>query len=223
MAHICPMCEKSYNRRDNLLRHVRNAHANLWTCSSCKNTYNRQDNFHYHQRICQGVDPAAPSQAGVGCSTINRKRHRPTKSALNATCQDFEMDLSDHAQSPDNIFSLLKDSIHQQKDTLSAEQESKKALKFNFTLQLVFHQSTDETILTDPPVSINSKTRELYEADNLDQLLDDTFEELRQRIEKFEAKGSGWILQKFLKLILHVNHLKKFNRDSKQARNLEWR
>lgn len=199
---ICPMCQRSFSQRCHLLRHIRVAHNSLWTCSNCKNTYNRQDNFNYHQRICVGPGPAAPVQAPV----IHHRR-RPTKSALNDTCQDFELDLSRQTQSPDNIFSLLKDSIDQQKDTLLSEQMNKKAVKFSFTLQLMFHQSSDETIQTDPPVSINSKSHDFYEADNIDELLDSTFEELQKRIETFEAKGSGWVLQKFLKLVLHIDHL----------------
>ena len=125
MDNLCPMCQKSFTRRDNLLRHIRIAHESLWTCSKCNNTYNRQDNFHYHQRICDGLALVAPTQAEVVHSTVHHNRRRPTKSALKGTCQDFELDLSKQEQSPDSIFSLLKDSINQHKDTLLAERVSK--------------------------------------------------------------------------------------------------
>ena len=49
--------------------------------------------------------------------------------------------------------------------------------------------------------------QEFYEADDIDVLLDAIFEDLQKRIETFEAKGSGWVLHKFLKLVLHVDHL----------------
>ena len=52
--------------------------------------------------------------------------------------------------------------------------------------------------------SIQNK-QELYEADDIDVLLDAIFEELQKRIETFEAKGLGWVLHKFLKLVLHVD------------------
>ena len=80
------MCEKSYIQRQSLLRHIRNAHANLWTCAKCKNTYNREDNFHYHQRVCNGIAPVASNQAAVARSEVNLNRSQPTRTALNNTC-----------------------------------------------------------------------------------------------------------------------------------------
>ena len=195
-------------------RHVRNAHANTWTCIKCAKTYNREDNFHHHQRLCAHLTTGAPvqvsttqTQAGTGLAAVNRKRRRPARSAFNRTSQDFELDLSTKPQSPVNFMNLLKDSIQQHKRTLMVEREEKKAVKFSFTLQLLFHQLSDQTLLTDPAVSINSTSRELYEADDIDELLNSTLEELFKRIDTFESKGSGWVIHKLLNLVLHVDHL----------------
>ena len=48
----CGICSREYKNQRHMLRHVRVAHANLWTCTSCKSTFNREDNFVYHQRTC---------------------------------------------------------------------------------------------------------------------------------------------------------------------------
>ena len=87
------------------------------------------------------------------------------------------------------------------------ERESRKAIKFSFNLRLLFHQVTDETILTVPAVDINTSTKELFAADDLDDLLSLAFEELQKRIEKFESKGSGWVIHKLLQLNVHIDQL----------------
>ena len=86
------------------------------------------------------------------------------------------------------------------------ERKVKKAIKFSFNLRLLFHQVTDEAHITEPPVEINTKTHEFVAADNIQELINSSFDELCKRIETFQAKGSGWVLHKLLKLILKVDH-----------------
>ena len=79
--------------------------------------------------------------------------------------------------------------------------------KLSFNLRLLFHQATDETILTEPAVDINTSTKELFAADDLEDLLSLAFEELQKRIDKFESKGSGWAIHKLLQLNVHIDQL----------------
>ena len=206
MEHPCPMCDGSYSQHCHLRRHVQTAHAGLWTCKDCSQTFNREDNFHYHQRTCTflttGVRPLAQSGSG---NLENIKRRKPRSSALNGTCQVFTKDLDNETQTPSNIFTILKEAIVFHKATLLAEREEKKAIKFSFNLRLLFHQASEETVLTDPPVELNSKTQQLLAADNLDELLTSAFDELVKRIEKYQSRGSGWTLHKLVKLDLHVD------------------
>ena len=45
---------------------------------------------------------------------------------------------------------------------------------------------------------------QVFAASNIDQLLEEAEEELMKRIDKFEQKGSGWMLHRLLTLDLHI-------------------
>lgn len=46
---------------------------------------------------------------------------------------------------------------------------------------------------------------QVFAASNIDQLLEEAEEELMKRIDKFEQKGSGWVLHRLLTLDLHID------------------
>ena len=78
MAYTCPFkscggC--SFSRKDNLLRHVRNQHNNLWSCFRYNQNFNRYDNFSYHERVCiyKTTGKRINEEAGEGSST---KKHK---------------------------------------------------------------------------------------------------------------------------------------------------
>ena len=47
------------------------------------------------------------------------------------------------------------------KDTITAEREALKAVKFNMSLRLLFHQAINPEVLTEPPIDINTEAREV--------------------------------------------------------------
>ena len=147
----CPMCERTFARKDNLLRHVRNQHATLWTCVRCRATFNRQDNFSYHERTCEfratGKRPAT-NQVGEG----EPKRKRPTNArwhaqALDHVMEEFTVDLEQLEQTPETILDVLKDAILDLKATIEQELEKKRALKIiSFVLPQFSHPLFSRTM-----------------------------------------------------------------------------
>lgn len=129
-----------------MLRHVRTAHAGLWTCSTCKATFTREDNFTYHKRTCEfratGKRPAV-NQIGEGAS----KRQRATNTrwraqALDHVTDEYSVDLNEREQTPETILDVLKDSIAELRETIERELEQKRALKVstNYMLTLTYVQ-----------------------------------------------------------------------------------
>ena len=127
------MCERTFTEKRNLLRHVRNQHAALWTCARCHKTFNRQDNFAYHERTCEfratGKRPAT-NQVGEG----EPKRKKSTNArwraqSLNHTIDEYTLDLEEREQTPETIMDVLKDNIFDLQETIEKELEQKRALK----------------------------------------------------------------------------------------------
>ena len=127
------MCERTYTNNRNLQRHVREAHAALWTCARCRATFNRQDNFAYHERSCEfratGKRPAV-NQVNKGAP----KRQRTTDTrwraqALNHLTDEYTIDLEEREQTPETIMGVLKDGVSDLKETFETELKQKRALK----------------------------------------------------------------------------------------------
>ena len=212
MGYNCPMCERDFVQHRGLLRHIRNAHAAIWTCMRCRKTFTREDNFFYHSRICEfhetGIRPEPIIQVGGGSDLEQTNgTFELKKSAFGGTSQVFSVVLRDKKQEADTIHKLLKDTIYSAKEILKSERDSKKAVKFNFSLHLQYHQAIDETVLTEPPIVKNTKPRELYAGDDIAEQIRVSYDELLKEVEKFETEGSGWVIHKLLKLDLHVNEL----------------
>ena len=114
MAFNCDMCSATYVNKQNLLRHVRNAHASLWTCVRCKQTFHREDNFTYHKRTCDfkasGKRPAQQEQVGGG---VKRKKTNINwqNQALDNTVVNFSISLSNKEETVANIYEVLSDSM----------------------------------------------------------------------------------------------------------------
>ena len=212
MAFECVICECKYVQRKSLLRHIQNAHAKLWTCIRCRKQFNREDNYTYHARICEfhatGARAESVIQIGGGGDAVNTNdEFELQKTAFDGASQLFSLSLHDKKQEVDNIHTLLKDSVYSAKDLLSSERESKNAVKFYFSLHLLYHQAIDETLLTEPPIVKNTKPRELYAGDDITDQIRISYDELLKEVEKFESEGSGWVLHKLIKLDLHINQL----------------
>ena len=205
------MCHRTFTQRCHLLRHVRNAHGNLWSCATCKKTFKREANFGFHIKTCKfqinGVRPE-PIQTGAGAieqkSTGTFER---VKDALNGTAQTLTMYLHGTKQKPDSILSVLKDAVATANEPLIEERNKKHAIKFYLSLHLTYHQAVDETVITDPPVVLHTEPQELYDATEVEESLEAVHKELERKIDAYEHEGSGWVLHQLLKPDLHILHL----------------
>ncbi|XP_073538247.1 uncharacterized protein [Phyllobates terribilis] len=63
----CPVCEKSYTRKSNLVNHQK-SHSDVppYSCSECGKCYNNKSSLVIHQRIHTGETPYSCSQCGKG-------------------------------------------------------------------------------------------------------------------------------------------------------------
>ena len=87
---------------------------------------------------------------------------------------------------------------------ISEEVAKKRAGIFYFSLHVNFHLCTDVTFLTHPPAVRSTDTIEVYDSSDVHDTLNSIYENLVSAIEDFQQRGSGWILDKFLALDLHL-------------------
>ena len=82
--------------------------------------------------------------------------------------------------------------------------KEKHVLKFQLSLHANFHLSIDESIKTQPPAVLRSDTYEVYQSSDVQELLRKAESDIITRIEKYQSRGSGWILEELLMLDLHI-------------------
>ena len=108
----------------------------------------------------------------------------------------------------------FKDSLFQLKDNINEEVVKKQVIMFYVSLHANFHLGSDEEFKTEPPAVLNTEALEIFKSTDIDDLLNHTYENLVSSIENFQQRGSGWVLDKLLKLDLHILEFNPLNATS---------
>ena len=58
--------------------------------------------------------------------------------------------------------------------------------------------------MANPPTVLNAEAVEIYESSEVDEILNHTYKNLVSSNEDFQHRGSGWVLDRLLKLDLHI-------------------
>ena len=209
------MCERSYVNKRNLLRHIREAHASLWSCQRCSKTFNREDNFTYHVRTCDfhanGVVPPPVVQTGFGAVSSSTDvvvgDFQELEQAFDKTAISYRLNFDKIVQTPQNIYEILKKSINSSSSLLDVYQNENNGIKFQFNLRVHYHQASDKNMLTEPAASHNGKPREVYAVTDIDDELVHAIKELEGKIDEYEQRGSGWVLDHLVRVDLYIYNL----------------
>ena len=209
MAFICNIgnCKVSFSAKRSLTRHIKNQHGNLWSCQRCNQTFNRCDNYEYHQRTCQFKTSGKRMMVEDNIEVNKRGKDnvRYSGGALQNTLADYQIKLEDEQQDAINIMDLLKTSVFEFKDKISDELDKKNAIKLYFSLHANFHLNSDPSFVTEPSIVLNTDVEETFRSNDLDDLLESAYESIQAAIEKFQLRGSGWVLDRLIRLDLHIH------------------
>ena len=63
-----------------------------------------------------------------------------------------------------------------------------------------FHQASDPSYLTEPPITFSTNQVEVFIATDISEALNDLYEQLIKKIDEFQEKGSGWVVHGLLQL-----------------------
>ena len=206
MVFTCPEkdCTTTFTQKRNLLRHWRKADGDLWSCRRCNQQFIRYDNYKMHERVCDFKATGKRKASGDIERLIKRSKLNVEYfgGALDETLVDFRINLKDEPQ--EDILKTLKESVLDMKPNIEKELHRKNSIKLYLSLHLNLHLSMDASFITNPPVVLNTTAKELFKLENIEKLLEDSYAELISKIEEFQSRGSGWVLNKLLILDLHI-------------------
>ena len=184
---------------------MKEQHGNLWSCHRCSQSFNRRDNYEMHQRVCLFKTTGKRSGGHLG-TTMKKLKDDTSRvgGAFIVTVNEYRLNLEDEQQDASNVLDVLKGSTFQVENRINDGVVKKRAVKFNLSLHVKVHLSTDVAFLTNPPAVLSTDTIEVYDSGDVHDALNSTYENLVSAIEDFQQRGSGWILDELVALDLHL-------------------
>ena len=163
MAFSCDICRREITEKRNLTRHVKEQHGNLWSCHCCNQSFNRRDNFEMHQQVCLFKTGKRSGGHLEEDTTVKKLKDTVNRvgSAVDATVNEFRLNLEHEQQDASSVLDVLKESTFQMENRINEEVVKMKAVKFYLSLHVNFHLSTDVTFLTNPPTVLSTDTIEV--------------------------------------------------------------
>ena len=179
--YSCPTCGRVYHKLTNLRRHIHATHLALTTCScaQCGKTFRRVDNMQRHSATCTGhlvqqggairqrpppidftidTPSCSTSSSSTSTSATATRPFQPQKTS--STFHNTTSTYTTVINSPH--LDLLQDAITALLPTLTQQRQALRNIKFNVSIQVVFHKAVDTSITTKPPVTLTSEPHTAY-------------------------------------------------------------
>ena len=211
MEHLtCGICNRTFIQKSSLTRHIKNSHGEerRIKCSNCNRTYNRLENLKRHQKHCTAQQTSTPSIVGKkrkprksAASTRSNNNIIKSKTALKGAVETWTLNFTNDDEET-NFTDKIQEAIERMVDKIEHFRKENFAIKFNMALRIVFEKATDPDVVSDPPVVLPSEQFELYKETNISPVLKTINEQLINRIDVYEACGSGWVLSRLVALDL---------------------
>ena len=196
----CDKCGRSFTVRSNLERHKKtHEKSRRYSCRTCNKTFKKNCDKTYHENNCR--------QNGNSNLVLPEARKEVTGNG-------FRVEKVDSAFKNANItwkliygknngadyISIINSSCSTMSSKLEGYRKENHALKFNMSIHVKFEQSTDPSIVTNPPVVLVSEQFEVYLHTDIPELLNIIAKQLENRIETYEGTGSGWVIANLVSL-----------------------
>ena len=135
--------------------------------------------------VLSDVEPKKPaSSINQGFNIVKLRQ------AFNGAAETWRISFPDS----DDVITQLKDGILVMERKLSTFRYARIALKFTMALHAVFEQSSNPSVITEPPACLVSEPFEVYADTNIKEQLINAYKQLLNEIDVYERNGSGWVL-----------------------------
>lgn len=205
MSFKCPQCYATFTTKQRLQYHQNSYHSDIdkitrhHKCTFCFKSFSRIHNLIRHQQqahnISQIIKRAAQTPSHPAQSQPTPRKHpriltQPTRSAFNNAILKYEW----HA--PTNIIDPMIFLQNQQDLVINAITPPR---KWYLTLEIEF--INEERKIT---ASFRNKMETSPISENLPSQYSQASSQVLKNIEKFQGCGSGWTINKLIKLNLHT-------------------
>ena len=118
--------------------------------------------------------------------------------------KDYRFNLANIPQNPTNIHEVLVIGLQKICQRIPSELDELKALKISISLFASFHLSVDPATISNPPATLNTNSETFLEGDHFVEFVNQSYSAI-EKINEYEMKSSGWVLDKLIKLDLHIH------------------
>ena len=196
----CDKCGRSFTDKSNLERHKKtHGKPRKYRCKNCNKTFKKNCDKTYHENNCRQngnsnlVLPEASKEVTGNGFRIEKVNSAFRKANITWKLIYGKNDGADYV-------SIINSSCSTMSSKLEEYKKENHALKFNMTIHVKFEQSTDSSIVTNPPVVLVSEQFEVYLHTDIPELLNIIAKQLENRIETYEGTGSGWVIANLVSL-----------------------
>jgi len=204
----CQYCRKKFSRKQHKTFHENNCEQKPGTSSSSSSSkqmrQTRMDEFADNN---MSVTKDATQVGGA-----NLYHQHPETWGMPLKQSTFNETAATHRKTFDeknteNLMERLWNVLNMFKDTISLEKRRKKSIKYFFTTKFIFHKNKNTDVLTDPPITFNTKVVTLTDnnKDEIEQQLKEIYDQIVNFIEEFTQNGCDWVLDHFIHLDLGKN------------------
>ena len=196
----CNHCSRLFFSADERDRHIK-THFQIkpYTCRRCGNTFVKKEHQKMHEKICGAT--------GGGISIYEGNEFEEDddelllqKSTLRGVAKMYKLKFD---SSKDHLHSRLG-SMMLTHDQLKVLQRADKNVKYYVSLKCRFFQPTDPSVITDPPVVLNSESCSLLPSINIQEQIEVIYLNIEHQIGAYQALGSGWSLLNVVSLNLNI-------------------
>ena len=100
MYFLCPVCSCKFTEKRNLVRHLKQQHANQWSCQRCQQIFNRYSNYCMHERVCLYKANGKRKAEDEASSQVKKMKDNVSYigGALKNTLVDYRLNFEDENQ-----------------------------------------------------------------------------------------------------------------------------
>ena len=202
----CEICNLPFWNEEQLRQHIDWHNCpKTFACTHCGRGFVKSVRRKLHEKTCDNNSHRqhrAPQRTQHG-GCITTGKFKLFESAFNGVVRGYRYKFPTDNQV--DSLQKLSDILHgDAKRIIKESYEEQKLFKWHIGLKAVFHKATDETIITEPPPYFQTLPLESYASQDLDSCLEDAYIILRDRIDNYEEMGSGWVLDHFKCVEIHI-------------------
>jgi len=207
----CDACEAYFLTQEELDRHVKGHEIRReFRCMQCDRTYVKHDNLQLHIKSAHSA-AGAPHMSRKrlltqqhGGGEVRRDREfTQVETSVNNAARTYRLTFSKDMPGEDfvaDLSSAVLVNAHERLEQLSREAN----IKWYTSLSLVFHKAARPDMITDPPVYFRTEPVQSTSATPLALQLKIALRRLWHKIDRYEANGSGRVIDHLRELDLHI-------------------